>query len=42
MTTLDGGSKPITFDRVYDENSSQETVFNECGVKDLIRKALEG
>ncbi|KAJ3079354.1 Kinesin- protein 12 [Quaeritorhiza haematococci] len=38
----DGKSRPMNFNRVHGESTPQETVFNECGVKELVLKALEG
>ncbi|KAJ3354567.1 Kinesin- protein 12 [Entophlyctis luteolus] len=35
-------SKALTFHRVYEESVDQESVFNDCGVKDLIEQAIEG
>jgi hypothetical protein len=34
--------KPMTFHRVYDEHATQDMVFEHCGVKNLVEKALEG
>ncbi|KAJ3072451.1 Kinesin- protein 12 [Podochytrium sp. JEL0797] len=46
---VDGGGeggatnvKTLTFHSVYEEHADQEHVFNECGVKDLIRQAING
>ena len=38
----DGKLHNLTFNSVFNENSSQEIVFEESGVKNLILKALEG
>ncbi|XP_066918741.1 kinesin-like protein KIF3A isoform X2 [Clytia hemisphaerica] len=34
--------KPFTFNTVFEENCTQEKVFEECGIRDLIIKALDG
>lgn len=38
----DGKNKPLTFNRVLAEESTQEQVFETCGVKDLLERALDG
>ncbi|KAI9337545.1 P-loop containing nucleoside triphosphate hydrolase protein [Obelidium mucronatum] len=35
-------TKTLTFHRVYEEYADQEQVFNECGVKDLVKQAIKG
>eukprot|EP00794_Sanderia_malayensis_P014072 gene14072-15539_t len=35
-------TKSFTFNTIFDENASQSDVFNDCGITDLIRKALDG
>ena len=39
---LDGRSRPLTFNRVYDPNVSQERFFEESGIKELIVQAIDG
>lgn len=38
----DGRSRALTFNRVYDQNSTQEIFFNQSGIKELISQAMEG
>ena len=38
----DGSSRSLTFNRVYDQDSTQETFFNQSGIKELVSQAIEG
>lgn len=35
-------TKPFTFNTIFDDRASQNQVFEECGIRDLIEKALDG
>ena len=39
---LDSQSKSFKFDHVIGKEDSQQTVFNECGIEQLVDKAIEG
>lgn len=39
---LDNQSKSFKFDHVFGEEDNQQTVFNECGIEQLVDKAIEG
>jgi hypothetical protein len=38
----DGIDRPLTFNRVYDQDVKQDRFFEESGIKELIGQALEG
>ena len=38
----DGRARPLTFNRVYDIDVTQDRFFEESGIKELVNKALEG
>ncbi|KAJ3274023.1 Kinesin- protein 12, partial [Blyttiomyces sp. JEL0837] len=38
----DGRSKQLRFNQAWGEDASQEAVFEECGVKDLVVQAVKG
>ena len=37
-----GQIKPFTFNAAFGEDTSQEEMFNECGIKHLVEMAVEG
>ncbi|XP_065054952.1 kinesin-II 85 kDa subunit-like isoform X1 [Rhopilema esculentum] len=37
-----GNTKPFTFNEVFQDKASQPEIFNQCGIKGLIEKALDG
>ncbi|KAL3900385.1 MAG: hypothetical protein SGCHY_001365, partial [Lobulomycetales sp.] len=42
LTSEDGRLTPMKFNRVFDELATQEQVFQQCGVTQLVSRALEG
>ncbi|KAJ3127283.1 Kinesin- protein 12 [Nowakowskiella sp. JEL0407] len=44
LNVYQNGLQPTkwTFDKVYDLNTSQESIFEYCGIKDLVIRAIEG
>ena len=42
IASQDGRDRPLTFNRVYDQDVSQGRFFEESGIKDLIHKSLDG
>ncbi|KAJ3282669.1 Kinesin- protein 12, partial [Borealophlyctis nickersoniae] len=42
LNSPDGTSRTLTFDRILPPTATQDQVFAECGVRDLIGRAMEG
>jgi hypothetical protein len=42
IASQDGRDRPLSFNRVYDQDVSQGRFFEESGIKDLICKSLDG
>jgi hypothetical protein len=42
IASQDGRDRPLSFNRVYDQDVTQGRFFEESGIKDLINKSLDG
>lgn len=42
IVATDGRERPLTFNRVYDQDVSQNRFFEESGIKELVDQALDG
>jgi hypothetical protein len=42
IVASDGRERPLTFNRVYDQDVSQNRFFEESGIKELVDQALDG